>query len=828
VGASAATPRITSVAAPPLVAAPGDRIAIKAKVRGTGRRVAVGLVLGNATGSAMGGVGLGAGLRVAFRGARRVVVRGVVPANVSPGVLRTLLVCVDPAAAIKGAGACRSAGRLATTGKSIAERVAGARLTGRLSAANAILFGLLALRSDKRVPQELRGGVEGPGGEEAAIMEAADSFGSLPPAIQRQVLSFFVPPPGQGTAWSTPGRKKRHQHARHAAVAASAAVGCTGYEKLDRGYYSGNLYPWRGVPTSDGKAIVWYQVNSALPVVAAKDRATAYRYARELPKIWAKLTAEFGVPLSDGSEPCYHGPDGRYDVYVDSAVVSIESRFAKGVLALTIPYPGSGAKFCTHRPSWIAIRNDISNWALAHEFMHALQFSHSYASCGPPILWWDEGGATWAADFVYPEDNTEQREYPDLVTNPLGQQLANTEYAAWPFWMMLQRTQGTGVLRAIFASLASKPPVAAVDAAIPGGFAKQLPRFFLHALNQSPVGDSGSPIPTSFQAWDHWSANPNPPAPVTLGLGSLPADTLSLPIQRPDFPPLSLGSYHRVTIPDDAVKQLRFTNDLAGRAGAHVEALLHMADGSWKLADWTSNKSVTLCRERASENVRDMIIVSTNAGQTALSPFTHTLQASATCPFPHRFIGTWTRVYTWPERGSWTETIKGTATYVHNPLFAPENDQLSQVPYLVESASVTWTVSGTTGGPCALVFSGSGGEPLTGENGAGVPTDFGLENVTGKAGAPNPEPMPYYYSIRASVDGLNAPEYTVKDCKTTTHESVVLPYLEIGHPGPLNPETPPAEIQKSADPTLLQGHHVGSDKTSVFTIDDTWSFKGSE
>jgi hypothetical protein len=221
------------------------------------------------------------------------------------------------------------------------------------------------------VPRELRGDLDGPSGEEAAIMVAAGALHGLPAGIKKQVLPFFVPPRGQGSAWAPAPKKTSRSKSRHASAAAPT-LDCEGHAKLDIGYFSGNLYPWRGVPTSDGKAIVWYQVNADLKQVEAQDRATARRYAKGLPRIWTKLTKEFGAPLSDGNEPCYHGPDGRYDVYVDSAVVEIESRFARRVLALTISYPANGTgTSCSHRPSWIAIRNNLSNCALAHEFMRA-------------------------------------------------------------------------------------------------------------------------------------------------------------------------------------------------------------------------------------------------------------------------------------------------------------------------------------------------------------------------------------------------------------------------------------------------------------------------
>jgi hypothetical protein len=106
--------------------------------------------------------------------------------------------------------------------------------------------------------------------------------------------------------------------------------------------------------------------------------------------------------------------------------------------------------------------------------------------------------------------------------------------------------------------------------------------------------------------------------------------------------------------------------------------------------------------------------------------------------------------------------------------------------------------------------------------------DLGLEDVSGRSYAPNPEPKPFYYSIRAGIDPGTAPAYNVTDCNGTVTEGIVLPYLEIGHAGPFAPDTTPEEIVKTDDPRALEGHSVTTDPTQVFTIDDTWTFKGSD
>jgi hypothetical protein len=59
-------------------------------------------------------------------------------------------------------------------------------------------------------------------------------------------------------------------------------------------------------------------------------------------------------------------------------------------------------------------------------------------------------------------------------------------------------------------------------------------------------------------------------------------------------------------------------------------------------------------------------------------------------------------------------------------------------------------------------------------------------------------------------------------------EGIALPYIDVGHVGPFTPTTLQDEVIKSADPRLLEGHRVQQDPTMTFTIDDTWSFKGSE
>jgi hypothetical protein len=189
-------------------------------------------------------------------------------------------------------------------------------------------------------------------------------------------------------------------------------------------------------------------------------------------------------------------------------------------------------------------------------------------------------------------------------------------------------------------------------------------------------------------------------------------------------------------------------------------------------------------------------------------------------------------------RGSWTETIHGTATFRRNPVLPPIAEEIIQVPYDFVSGSVTWSVSGSQNDPmsgCTATFSGSGTDAV-------VPSDtlsntkLAVEDVSPRPTAPSPEPKPYYYAIAASGDPFAVPTYTVTHggaCAGTppSPESIVVVYLDIGVFGDfvgIAPDRIPF-IQKSVDITLLADHSTLVDPSfSAFAFDDTWSFVGTD
>lgn len=201
-------------------------------------------------------------------------------------------------------------------------------------------------------------------------------------------------------------------------------------------------------------------------------------------------------------------------------------------------------------------------------------------------------------------------------------------------------------------------------------------------------------------------------------------------------------------------------------------------------------------------------------------------------PYPARFAGTWTSVFTTPNGSQgWTETVHGTASYVRDPASPHVEAGQSYVDYTPQSGSVDWTVSGSSNpsGQCLNTFSGSGTAQATGD--VPVTSQLTLEDVRNNPFGPNPEAQPYYYSIAATGDGANPPPYddthTPAGCASDSQGATAVDYLGIGWPNNYGPNAPPDQVQKTSDPTQLQGHYTGPDSTGIFQVDTTWSFTGS-
>ena len=639
----AATIVPTSVGKAPWLAVDGKPLALPAAFRAKshGGVVSVGLVFTAGKNGQHGKVLSKRKLKVPAHHTVHTTVTGKV-SGVS-GVGR-LAVCVDPKPTV--GNNCRFAPGLvgiAATGDAYA-RIDAAHSAGHVSNADVPLFQMYAAVQDSRLPKILRGKVtDDP--HSALVSLAADA----PAAVESAALPYFAPPSASNNGWTAGQRSSRVSSSER-----DATPNCQGFETLSNP--PGNqdfMRSWESVATSDGNALVWYisfhakNPNDQLDVKLAAEWTAealgdATTYADAMPHIWSKLTAQFGEPQSDAGESCYHGPDDRLDVYVSTNVSLIgkANAFDSLDVAAAVPYPAVGnypvsGAWCTDRPAFIVIAGKRDPFVLAHEFMHVLQFSHRYATCKAPISFWDEGGADWAGDYVYPSSQYELTNHKWLLSSPtvFSSAASPKAYQYWAFWMMLERNEGIDVLNSVFTQLQSKQALAAVDAAIPGGWAKQLPRLALTVWNQEPIGSSGWPIDEGFDTWDNWTGTPEASKPVDASLHGASERTLPLPRAsslETSFEPLSIGGIQEVDVNDPKVREIQFQNALASKP-AHVDAMVQYADGSWELKDWSGKPQVTMCLDDMDQDIQKFVVLSTNVSTKDLPLFTHKVRLRSSC-----------------------------------------------------------------------------------------------------------------------------------------------------------------------------------------------------
>lgn len=311
-------------------------------------------------------------------------------------------------------------------------------------------------------------------------------------------------------------------------------------------------------------------------------------------------------PPSDARERCFHGPDGRLDVYVTRAKAVGGLRVPSGVAALVHPY--DPAEPCApRRPVFAVVRPDVRGAVLAHELFHAFQAAYDTAE---GCMWyspWEEATATWAGDWIYPRDDVEHAhrvvlerpEWPVWISG----------YAAWVFPRYLTEKFGAATIRRIEEAKERHRPDLHVDAAIPGGFRARFPEFALYAFNQAPLPRVGGLGP-SFSAWDRLTAKPKAQQ-ETLALGGRRRAVTLLPIERMRV--LS-RVYRRIVVGDARIRRLTFENPAADLARFHVRALVRRADGAWTAENWDGRARVEFCRDDPAQDVRELVLVYANSG----------------------------------------------------------------------------------------------------------------------------------------------------------------------------------------------------------------------
>ncbi|HXJ64283.1 MAG TPA: hypothetical protein VNN79_11060, partial [Actinomycetota bacterium] len=211
------------------------------------------------------------------------------------------------------------------------------------------------------------------------------------------------------------------------------------------------------------------------------------------------------------------------------------------------------------------------------------------------------------------------------------------------------------------------------------------------------------PETDSFKQWDSLADVPRngagngPVAPETISLGGQRRKEIPLFVNVPAL----TRDYSVFDFAPD-VGRIEFRNGLDGVAGASVQALVKLEDGTWKdPQDWTDRDSITFCRAKPAENVVRLVVITGDSTSDdlghALTTSDTKLVATSDC-LPETYSGTFSG--TAEVGGGMKMFWSGTATFVR-VTGSEAQSCVGFVCWKVSTGSVTWHVGTTPGTPCS-------------------------------------------------------------------------------------------------------------------------------
>jgi hypothetical protein len=337
------------------------------------------------------------------------------------------------------------------------------------------------------------------------------------------------------------------------------------------------------------------RAGSARVLYARGGRKAAARIAGYVRESYPKFKSLLHrTPPSDARERCFHGPNGKLDVYVTKAKRFGTLTPPKDAIAFVHPYVPE-ENCLPKKPVFAVVRPGARPAVVAHELWHAFQAAYATKQGCGAYHEWNEAMATWAGDYAYPTDDVEHSH--DSALKRADVPLNYWGYATWVFPLYLSKTLGTDVIRKIEESRERYANDAHIDRAIPGGIRERFPDFSLYAYNRAPA-------PSAYRQWDRLAtAPPAPSKALATGDNPLPMETLRV-LSR---------EYRHVRIDEPKLRKIEFHNPAAANPDLHVRALVRRADGSWRSENWDGRTTVEFCRDQPGQDVREIILAYSNS-----------------------------------------------------------------------------------------------------------------------------------------------------------------------------------------------------------------------
>jgi len=510
------------------------------------------------------------------------------------------------------------------------ELIDAAVAAGTIDAETGLLYKVYYEFGDSRLPAQYLGRNDGRN-ESSGAVEAKSTYSTLSAQTQALVLPFLAPPTdpqswyqqrlalvsgqaaGASAARSQTRLAGRRAGARTAAVAAVATApsACSGPDPF-------NLTD--AILTQNGKVCVHYWLSNTYGSAAGLSDlelgVEAQAMANEIDAtIWPKLTGLFGNPPV--------GADGLLHIYVQSATSFYLEANTLGLTIESSEGPSCGPQTV---PS-IYIQHGLPNWpgVLAHEITHAiLDRTLTADGCtGSNYFWLHEATATWAMHYVYPPKNTGgEQDYARRFLNfpELPLETFNNLHQYGAYLLDLYMTQGdststpntnTNKVPQVWEAYTSLDALQAIDSVI-GGLDQKWPEFALYNWNRQQQGCGGAPY-AYYAKWDCLNTmvrESTGASPTVVDLKGAVAGVYPLPhlIKH-----LSAKYWHFDLTQDSTIRRVRLVQPYSQNNPSgfvKVQAIVKLHSGGWQSAvDWTGFAQKTLCRDKAQENVDELVIV---------------------------------------------------------------------------------------------------------------------------------------------------------------------------------------------------------------------------
>jgi hypothetical protein len=489
-----------------------------------------------------------------------------------------------------------------------------AQRAGAISLEAALLLKAQALIGDPALPAAYVGagvGADGP----TLYADIQLAWPALSAAAQEQLRPYLAAP-SDPTSW----------YATHVMAGLAAEGGAALAQAAPR-------LTWETIESGPFK--IWYHPEqdperSWQLYLALKDR------------IWPRLSELFGrSALPDCGASCAGGGgDEAVDIYL------VERAGSFGVGGRDCCSGGATYAVIERRSSFPMVAHDLAAVFLAHYPVMKLDY-----------MWLYHGILGYAMHYVYP-DASEDPQHPGrneehrfargyfADTNiPLDERM----YDAYVY---LLYKDDPALIRTLLSSAGELESVANLDAALGGKLQDEWRDFALASLNMGPN--------TFFAEKDDLTLSPQWDAEYEL---YTPGTRVFDPVVQ------HLGAtYTRYLMDDPAIRQVRFTNPVAGSEaeGGHMWAWIYPAEGAPRVEDWAGVSQRTFCKDDPGGDVLGVVLVTSFGAwrehNVELAPESGEVKADTACTGAD-LTGTisWAKTYNaFPPNGEYRDSATAT------------------------------------------------------------------------------------------------------------------------------------------------------------------------